>query len=142
MSGFDLTFSRVKSVSALWALADPHIAARIERAHHAAVADALRFIETPALFTRTVGVGDRLANVAGQARTAMIGRRADVLTGEQSRQELRQFPKLSTEAPLPSTTRKGRFGQIMAEARGFEPRIGLKPQTRLAVGLLSVLGCP
>jgi len=43
IAGFDLTFSPVKSVSSLWAVADPQIAAQIERAHHAAVHDALRF---------------------------------------------------------------------------------------------------
>jgi hypothetical protein len=38
----------VKSVSALWAVADPALAAVIERAHQAAVQDALTFIETHA----------------------------------------------------------------------------------------------
>ena len=52
VAGYDLTFSPVKSVSTLWAVADPHIAALIERAHHAAVRDALVFIEKHALFTR------------------------------------------------------------------------------------------
>ena len=52
VAGFDLTFSPVKSVSALWALAEPQLAATIERAHQQAVTDALRFIETHALFTR------------------------------------------------------------------------------------------
>jgi hypothetical protein len=45
VAGFDLTFSPVKSVSTLWAVADPQVAAQIERAHHAAVHDALRFLE-------------------------------------------------------------------------------------------------
>jgi hypothetical protein len=44
-AGYDLTFSPVKSVSALWAVADPAVAAVIERAHQAAVNDALTFIE-------------------------------------------------------------------------------------------------
>lgn len=65
VAGFDLTFSPVKSVSALWALAEPHIAARIERAHHTAVADALKFIETHALFTRTGRGGIRQVDVRG-----------------------------------------------------------------------------
>ena len=46
IAGFDLTFSPVKSVSTLWALADPQTAAVIERCHQAAIADALRFVET------------------------------------------------------------------------------------------------
>jgi TrwC relaxase len=52
IAGFDLTFSPVKSVSTMWAVADPSVAAQIERAHHAAVHDALRFLEEHALFTR------------------------------------------------------------------------------------------
>ena len=52
VAGYDLTFSPVKSVSTLWAVADPHVAAQIELAHQAAVQDALTFIERHALFTR------------------------------------------------------------------------------------------
>jgi hypothetical protein len=36
VAGYDLTFSPVKSVSTLWAVADPHVATQIERAHQAA----------------------------------------------------------------------------------------------------------
>jgi TrwC relaxase len=42
VAGYDLTFSPVKSVSALWAVADPAVAAVIEKAHQAAVNDAWR----------------------------------------------------------------------------------------------------
>jgi hypothetical protein len=43
VGGYDLTFSPVKSVSALWAIADPTVAAKIEQAHPAKVpASALR----------------------------------------------------------------------------------------------------
>jgi len=68
VAGFDLTFSPVKSVSTLWAVADPVVAAVIERAHQAAVKDALRFIETHALFTRTGPHGIRQVNVRGPCR--------------------------------------------------------------------------
>ena len=74
VAGFDLTFSPVKSVSALWALADPHLAAAIERAHQAAVADALRFIETHALFTRTGANGVRQVDVQGLIGAAFTHR--------------------------------------------------------------------
>jgi TrwC relaxase len=53
VAGYDLTFSPVKSVSVLCAVADPTVAAVIERAHQAAVQNALAFIEKHALFTRT-----------------------------------------------------------------------------------------
>ena len=42
VAGYDLTFSPVKSVSTLWAVADLAVAAAIERAHQAAVHDAWR----------------------------------------------------------------------------------------------------
>ncbi|HUO39940.1 MAG TPA: MobF family relaxase, partial [Mycobacterium sp.] len=53
VAGYDLTFSPVKSVSALWALAPRPIAEQIEHAHDAAVADALAYLETEAAFTRS-----------------------------------------------------------------------------------------
>jgi hypothetical protein len=65
IAGFDLTFFPVKSVSTLWAVADPHLAAQIERAHQAAVRDALTFIEQHALFTRQGRNGIRQVNVTG-----------------------------------------------------------------------------
>jgi conjugative relaxase-like TrwC/TraI family protein len=49
VAGYDLTFSPVKSVSTMWAVAEPAVAAAIERAHQSAVNDALRFIEQHAL---------------------------------------------------------------------------------------------
>jgi DNA primase catalytic core len=74
VAGFDLTFSPVKSVSALWALADPATAATIERAHRAAIADALRFLETHALFTRTGPQAARQVDVQGLIGTAFTHR--------------------------------------------------------------------
>ena len=61
VGGYDLTFSPVKSVSTLWAIADLPVAAQIEQAHHAAVAAALRFMEDWALFTREGTGGVRQA---------------------------------------------------------------------------------
>ena len=74
VAGYDLTFSPVKSVSTLWAVADPSIAAVIEAAHQAAVQDALRFIEEHALFTRTGPQGIRQVNVTGLVATAFTHR--------------------------------------------------------------------
>ncbi|MGW1341358.1 MobF family relaxase [Kribbella sp. NPDC002412] len=53
VAGFDLTFSPVKSVSALWATADVGIQEQIAAAHHEAVADVLSLIEQHAAFTRS-----------------------------------------------------------------------------------------
>jgi hypothetical protein len=70
VAGYDLTFSPVKSVSTLWAVAEPAVAAVIERAHQAAVKDALTFIEKHALFTRTGPQGIRQVNVRGLVAAA------------------------------------------------------------------------
>ena len=74
VAGYDLTFSPVKSVSTLWAVADPAVAAVIEHAHQAAVRDALAFIEEQALFTRTGPQGVRQVNVQGLVATAFTHR--------------------------------------------------------------------
>jgi conjugative relaxase-like TrwC/TraI family protein len=74
VAGFDLTFSPVKSVSTLWAVADPHVAAQIEVAHQAAVQDALSFIERHALFARQGRNGIRQVNVRGLVAAAFTHR--------------------------------------------------------------------
>jgi conjugative relaxase-like TrwC/TraI family protein len=74
VAGYDLTFSPVKSVSTLWAVAGPAVAAVIEQAHQAAVQDALAFIEKHALFTRTGPQGIRQVNVRGLVATAFTHR--------------------------------------------------------------------
>jgi conjugative relaxase-like TrwC/TraI family protein len=74
VAGYDLTFSPVKSVSTLWAVADSAVAAVIEQAHQAAVKDALMFIEEHALFTRTGPQGIRQVNVRGLVAAAFTHR--------------------------------------------------------------------
>jgi conjugative relaxase-like TrwC/TraI family protein len=53
VAGYDLTFSPVKSVSALWATADVGVQEQIVAAHHEAVDDVIGLVERQALFTRT-----------------------------------------------------------------------------------------
>ena len=74
VGGYDLTFSPVKSVSALWALAPPDVAARIEAAHQAAVAEALVWLEDHALFSREGTAGVRQVNVTGLVAAAFTHR--------------------------------------------------------------------
>ena len=74
VAGFDLTFSPVKSVSALWSLADPSTAAVIEQAHQKAMADALRYIEDHALYTRLGRNGVRQVDVKGLVGAAFTHR--------------------------------------------------------------------
>ena len=52
VAGFDLTFTPVKSVSALWAIAPREVAEQITAAHHAAVDDVLGWLEREAAYTR------------------------------------------------------------------------------------------
>ncbi|MGY1684958.1 MobF family relaxase [Geodermatophilus sp. SYSU D00867] len=65
VAGWDLTFSPVKSVSTLWALAPPAVAARVEAAHAAAVADTLAWLEEHAAFTRLGAGGVRQVETTG-----------------------------------------------------------------------------
>jgi DNA primase catalytic core len=74
VAGYDLTFSPVKSISTLWALAPVEVAAQIERAHHDAVTDALTFIEKHALYSREGARGVRQVDVTGLVATAFTHR--------------------------------------------------------------------
>ncbi len=74
VAGFDLTFSPPKSVSTLWAVASPGVAARIEAAHREAVKIALRYVETSLLFTREGTGGARQVNVTGLIGAAFTHR--------------------------------------------------------------------
>jgi conjugative relaxase-like TrwC/TraI family protein len=74
VAGYDLTFSPVRSVSTLWAVADPTVAALIEETHQAAVQDALRFIERHALFTRQGRNEVRQVDVTGLVGAAFTHR--------------------------------------------------------------------
>jgi conjugative relaxase-like TrwC/TraI family protein len=74
VAGFDLTFSPVKSVSVLWALAPLSIAKEIEAAHNAAVADTMRWLEREAAFTRLGRDGIRQVEVRGLVAAAFLHR--------------------------------------------------------------------
>ena len=74
VAGFDLTFSPVKSVSALWAVAPREVADAIEAAHNAAVADALHFIEAEVLFAREGKDGARQVETRGLIGAAFTHR--------------------------------------------------------------------
>jgi conjugative relaxase-like TrwC/TraI family protein len=80
VAGYDLTFSPVKSVSALWALADPALASQIEAAHAAAVADTIGWLERTAVYTRLGTGGVRQVDVTGLLAVAFTHR--DSRTGD------------------------------------------------------------
>ncbi len=103
VAGFDLTFSPVKSVSAMWALLDPSTAAIVEAAHDAAVRDALRFIEKHALFTRTGRGGVEQVEVVGLVAAAFTHR--DTRAGD---------PDLHTHVVVANKVQTVRDGQWRA----------------------------
>jgi conjugative relaxase-like TrwC/TraI family protein len=80
VAGYDLTFSPVKSVSALWATADPEVAAQVEAAHDAAVTDVIGWLEDTATFTRLGRNGVRQVDVRGLLAVAFTHR--DSRTGD------------------------------------------------------------
>ncbi|WP_063014129.1 MobF family relaxase [Nocardia kruczakiae] len=74
VAGFDITFSPVKSVSALWAIAPKPVADRIAAAHDAAVNDALDWLQKHGIFTRAGRNGVRQLDVDGIIAARFIHR--------------------------------------------------------------------
>ncbi|WP_298458258.1 MobF family relaxase [uncultured Cellulomonas sp.] len=70
VAGFDMTFTPPKSVSTMWALADPTTQQAVITAHHAAVEQALVFFERTALFTRTGTAGCQQRRTRGMLAAA------------------------------------------------------------------------
>ncbi|WP_433622109.1 MobF family relaxase [Nocardia sp. CA-120079] len=96
VAGFDITFSPVKSVSVLWALAPRAVAEKVEAAHHAAVDDALRWLEQHAIFTRLGRNGIRQVDVDGIVAARFVHR--DSRAGD---------PDLHTHALIANRCRTG-----------------------------------
>lgn len=65
VSGFDLTFQAPKSVSVLYGIGDPAVAAEARQAHDDAVADALAYLEREACWTRRGKGGRRSLSGSG-----------------------------------------------------------------------------
>lgn len=80
VAGFDLTFSPVKSVSALWALAPAAVARQVEAAHEDAVRATLAMLEREVAFTRVGKGGIRQVPVTGLIAAAFDHR--DSRTGD------------------------------------------------------------
>jgi len=74
VAGYDLTFTPVKSVSALWALAPRDVAQVIERAHQVAVEQCLSWLEDNAAYTRLGRGGARQVDVRGLIAAAFTHR--------------------------------------------------------------------
>jgi len=74
VAGYDLTFSPIKSVSALWAIAPQDIAEQILAAHHAAVKDTIGWLEREAIFTRGGHAGVQQLDTTGVLAAAFAHR--------------------------------------------------------------------
>ena len=74
VAGFDLTFSPVKSVSTLWALAPREVADQVRAGHDAAVADTLAWLEQEVAYTRLGRAGVRQVAVRGLVAAAFTHR--------------------------------------------------------------------
>jgi conjugative relaxase-like TrwC/TraI family protein len=70
VAGYDLTFSPVKSVSALWAIAPPEVATEVAAAHEAAVRATIGLLEREVAFTRVGKGGIRQVPVTGLVAAA------------------------------------------------------------------------
>jgi len=65
VAGFDLTFSPVKSVSTLWAVAPRGVSEKIEAAHQAAVDKTMAWVQSEASYTRTGAGGVAQVDIRG-----------------------------------------------------------------------------
>ena len=74
VAGYDLTFTPVKSVSALWAVAPRELAQVLEQAHAEAVQDTLGWLERQAAYTRLGKDGVRQVQVRGLLAVAITHR--------------------------------------------------------------------
>ncbi|SDG04800.1 DNA primase, catalytic core [Blastococcus aurantiacus] len=132
VAGWDLTFSPVKSVSTLWALAPRGVAERVEAAHAAAVADALRWLEKRAAFTRLGAGGVRQVETTGLVAAVFTHR--DSRSGD---------PDLHTHVAVSNKvqTREGQWraldGRVLHKANVAASE---RYNTRLEVELIARLG--
>lgn len=103
VAGFDCTFSPVKSVSVLWAIADDPTRATIEAAHRAAWQDTIGWLEDDVARTRVGRNGVRHADVDGLVVAAFDHR--DTRTGD---------PQLHTHVVISNKVRTSIDGQWRA----------------------------
>lgn len=74
VTGWDLTFSAPKSVSALWAVGGGDVGMDVRDAHDAAVAAAVGYLEEHAAFSRTGKAGVRQVDTDGLLAAAFVHR--------------------------------------------------------------------
>ncbi|MRH93318.1 relaxase domain-containing protein [Nocardia sp. SYP-A9097] len=74
VAGFDITFSPVKSVSALWAIAPKAVSDKISAAHDKAIDDAVTWLEEHAIYSRLGANGVRQVDVEGIVAARFVHR--------------------------------------------------------------------
>ncbi|WP_116451904.1 MobF family relaxase [Blastococcus litoris] len=131
VAGYDLTFSPVKSVSALWALAPRQIAERIEAAHSAAVADTLAWLERHACFTRLGAGGARQVETTGLVAAVFTHR--DSRAGDP---DLHTHVAVSNKVQTPDRRWRALDGRVLYKANvAASERYNTRLEAHLVAGL-------
>ena len=114
VAGYDLTFSPVKSVSTLWAIAPREVGEVIEQAHHDAVADTLTWIENNAALhpprPRRRRPGRRQGPDRGRVHPPRFPRRRPRSAHPRRRQQQGAGPRRHVAGP-------GRAGRLQEQRR-------------------------
>jgi conjugative relaxase-like TrwC/TraI family protein len=133
VTGFDLTFSSPKSISVLWALADPTVATVVADAHDRAVADALDALQTEAVRTRRGHAGAQVVTTDGLVAAA-FGHRSS-RAGD---------PQLHTHVVVANLTRAstdGRWSTLYGQPiYAWAKTVGYLYQAALRARLTETLG--
>jgi conjugative relaxase-like TrwC/TraI family protein len=135
VAGYDLTFSPVKSISALWAVAPAEVAAQIQEAHQGAVASALRWLERDAVFTRAGSSPQRRQiEVTGLVGVAFVHR--DSRSGDP---DLHTHVAISNKVQTHDGLWRALDGRVLFKAAAaasarYDTRIEAELTARLGVG--------
>ncbi len=133
VTAFDLTFSAPKSVSALYALANPAVVAAVEAAHTAAVIQAVASVSPRIAYTRTGHAGAAVVDAEG-----VFGIRYRHRTSRALDPQLHDHVLVSNAV---RTTSDGEWRTL--DARGIYRQAkaaGVEYQTHLRAGLRASLG--
>lgn len=138
VAGFDLTFSPVKSVSALWALCDAPTARAIEGAHDAAVRDVITWLEENATFTRLGRGGVRQVEVHGLLAAAFVHR-----TSRAGNPDLHSHVAISNKVQTLDGRWRALDGRVLfkatvAASERYNTRLELELRERLGVSFIDV----
>ena len=138
VAGYDLTFSPVKSVSTLWAVAPREVSEKIEAAHRTAVADVIGWLQTHAAYTRLGAHGVRQVETHGLMGAAFTHR--DSRAGDP---DLHTHVAISNKVQTTDTDGTRRW--LALDGRTIHKTAVAASErynTRLEAHLVDRLGCP